>query len=608
MGAESVAPPASDFVFDPLVPPPQPVERKWTGISLWAACGWVLLASLLPVVLGCCAGFYLVLMLSGSRPPPSWDRLSEENPWILVGIESLGFATFAALALIQLRGQSWRALALRRPSGTHFLLVLFLVLPMAVLSEQYTDWLTQALEQIFGPAANMGGASQTGFLRWVDKALEKVAKQPWLQMFLIGAVAPGLGEELFFRGFLGRGLVARYGALRGILFTSVLFGLSHIDPVQGSHAVFLGIVLHLVYLAGKSLWVPVLLHILHNALVFTRMKLGMSGTIETGLQSIPPVLLVAALVVLVLLLLLFYWSRLSWMLPDGLLWSPGYVSAEMPPAPLKCQPSYRSLPGLAKLLAVASYLAFGFILLPTATMSIQARRAWDYVRTAREAVDKKDYEGAIAAYSDAIRSDSSQSAFFVERGEAYRLSRQYELAIADCDRALRLDPHLAQAHINRGECYRQQRDLGRALADVNRGIEIDPGMAFGYSIRGAVHLDSGRFDEAIADWRHAIQLDPNHAWTCEQLAWLLATCPEAAHRNGPEAVKHATKACQLTSWKDSDCLRSLAAAHARCGQFREAVRWQTEALRHAPEPSKEFGAWLLEQYRQEKPYRAGSDD
>jgi membrane protease YdiL (CAAX protease family)/Tfp pilus assembly protein PilF len=595
-------------VFGPLIPAPQLVESTRPDISLWAACGWVLLAFLLPFVLGCFAGFFLISTLSRSGPAPKWDRVSEEDPWLVVGIELLGFGTLAALALSQLGGQSWRALALRRPSRTHLLLVLFLVLPMAVLSEQYTDWLTEALEQIFGPAGPMGGASPTGFLRWVDKAIEKVAKQPWLQMFLMGAVAPGIGEELFFRGFLGRGLVARYGVLRGILFTSVLFGLIHVDPVQGSHAVFLGIVLHLVYLAGKSLWVPVLLHTLHNALVFTRMKLGMSGTIETGLQSIPPALLVAALVVVALLLLLFYWSRRSWTLPDGSLWSPGYVSAEMPPASLKCQSSYRSLPTVPKLLTVGSYLVFGFILLPTATKAIQARRAWDYATAAREAVDTKDYDRAIATFSDAIRTDSSQSAFFVERGEAYRLSGQYELAIADCDRALQLDPRLAQAHINRGECYRQQRDLGRALTDVNRGIEIDPGMAFGYSIRGAVYLDSGRFDDAIADWRHAIQLDPNHAWTCEQLAWLLATCPEAAHRNGAEAVKHATKACQLTDWKDSDCLRCLAAAHARCGQFPEAVRWQTEALRHAPEPSREFGAWLLEQYRQEKPYRRGSDD
>src|SRR5262249_1092627 len=126
--------------------------------------------------------------------------------------------------------------------------------------------------------------------------------------------------------------------------------------------------------------------------------------------------------------------------------------------------------------------------------------------------------------------------------------------------------------------------------------------AFAYTIRGSIHREKRQFTEAIEDWHQAVRLDPNHSWTRRELAWILATCPEAAHRNGPEAVKHARRSCEITDWKDCDCLTGLATAHARSSQFRQAVRWQTEALRLAPESHKAFGTALLEMYRQETPY------
>ena len=85
----------------------------------------------------------------------------------------------------------------------------------------------------------------------------------WLVLLIVAVTGP-INEELFCRGFLGRGLVGRYGVVLGVLLTSVYFALIHGNIPQGAVALVLGCYLHLAYLATRSLWVPVLLHLLHN--------------------------------------------------------------------------------------------------------------------------------------------------------------------------------------------------------------------------------------------------------------------------------------------------------------------------------------------------------
>jgi hypothetical protein len=62
------------------------------------------------------------------------------------------------------------------------------------------------------------------------------------------------------------------------------------------------------------------------------------------------------------------------------------------------------------------------------------------------------------------------------------------------------------------------------------------------------------------------------------LAWFLATCPDATVRNGSEAVAMAESAVLMTGRRNADFLDTLAAAYAETGQFAEAVRTQKEAI------------------------------
>jgi hypothetical protein len=71
------------------------------------------------------------------------------------------------------------------------------------------------------------------------------------------------------------------------------------------------------------------------------------------------------------------------------------------------------------------------------------------------------------------------------------------------------------------------------------------------------------------------------------LAWMLATWPDKAVRNGNKAVALAEQANQLTGSQSAQILRVLAAAYAETGRFPEAVTTAKQAMSLATAQSKQ---------------------
>jgi hypothetical protein len=106
---------------------------------------------------------------------------------------------------------------------------------------------------------------------------------------------------------------------------------------------------------------------LNNVVAFTvaRLTPEFPGSFLTRLDSdahLPPLLTLASLVAIVVLSVLFYQSRVRWVMPDGRVWSPGYVTAEMPPAVLGAVPERLVPSGFTVLLAMVVYLGFVAVL------------------------------------------------------------------------------------------------------------------------------------------------------------------------------------------------------------------------------------------------------
>ena len=77
----------------------------------------------------------------------------------------------------------------------------------------------------------------------------------------------------------------------------------------------------------------------------------------------------------------------------------------------------------------------------------------------------------------------------------------------------------------------------------------------------------GRTREAVAQYQEALRLNPDLAGALNNLAWVLATCPDDQLRNGAEAVRLAERACELTHYREPLFIGTLAAAYAEAGRF-----------------------------------------
>jgi len=84
---------------------------------------------------------------------------------------------------------------------------------------------------------------------------------------------------------------------------------------------------------------------------------------------------------------------------------------------------------------------------------------------------------------------------------------------------------------------------------------------------------------------------------------LLSACTDARYRDGKQAVLDATKASELTEWKNPLFLNGLAAAYAEQGDFDSAVRWQTAAIAASPKGLADTMKARVEQYRKKEPFR-----
>lgn len=88
----------------------------------------------------------------------------------------------------------------------------------------------------------------------------------WLTFALSVIVAPII-EEIVFRGVLFSAIKKRYGLIAGIILSSLIFTLVHIDPIQMISVLPLGIYLAIMYQRTGSIYPGMILHATWNLIV-----------------------------------------------------------------------------------------------------------------------------------------------------------------------------------------------------------------------------------------------------------------------------------------------------------------------------------------------------
>ena len=100
---------------------------------------------------------------------------------------------------------------------------------------------------------------------------------------------------------------------------------------------------------------------------------------------------------------------------------------------------------------------------------------------------------------------------------------------------------------------------------------VEPENAETRNIFGTILVQKGRVAEAISQWQNALGVDPENGNAKSNLAWILATCPDARVRNDSRAVALAEDAVHLSGGNNPILLCTLAAAYAEAGRFLEAI-------------------------------------
>lgn len=151
--------------------------------------------------------------------------------------------------------------------------------------------------------------------------------------------------------------------------------------------------------------------------------------------------------------------------------------------------------------------------------------------------------------------------------------------------------------------YGAKNDAQRAVDAYSQTIAGEPQNWFAFQGRADTYLNLGQQDKAMEDYEQALQLDPANSGVLNNLAWLLATSPEEKLRNGKRAIELATKACEVTEFKQAHILSTLAAAYAETGDFETAKKWSSKAVELGEGSMKEQLAKELKSYEERKPWR-----
>jgi len=89
-----------------------------------------------------------------------------------------------------------------------------------------------------------------------------------LPSFLLLVVIAPVCEEWLFRGIILKGILTRYSPSKAIVWSSVMFGVFHMNLQQGLFAFCLALAIGWVYWRTRSLWYCIFMHAINNAKAF----------------------------------------------------------------------------------------------------------------------------------------------------------------------------------------------------------------------------------------------------------------------------------------------------------------------------------------------------
>lgn len=188
---------------------------------------------------------------------------------------------------------------------------------------------------------------------------------------------------------------------------------------------------------------------------------------------------------------------------------------------------------------------------------------------------------ALAQYKIAEQLDPGRVQVHNNLGNLYDAQGQTNEALAEYREALRLQPHAPLVLCNLATLLVKLGQFDAAMTNYAVAAQLAPLDARPEYLMGKAELRRGRVLAAVGHFRAALARDRNDPHALVFLARVLAASPEAAVRNGAEAVPLAERANALTGGGQPQVLDVLAMACAEAGRFPAAVETIGQAIQIA---------------------------
>jgi tetratricopeptide (TPR) repeat protein len=215
-------------------------------------------------------------------------------------------------------------------------------------------------------------------------------------------------------------------------------------------------------------------------------------------------------------------------------------------------------------------------------------------------------EPALEHYRSISRLEPKSDVAHFHVGRMLAVIGKLDDALKEYDAALDLNPDSAALHNNRGVVLERLGRFREAAASYGRAAKLEPRQfVYHCNLAYALH-ESGQTEPAMREYAAATRLQSDWRRLAMEEAWQKATHPDAAVRNGRDAVRLARQVCQASSFHEAQPLDVLAAACAESGRFEEAVSLERQAIALMGGASAAVQREARERlglYEKRKPYR-----
>ncbi|MHC4984346.1 MAG: tetratricopeptide repeat protein [Planctomycetota bacterium] len=209
---------------------------------------------------------------------------------------------------------------------------------------------------------------------------------------------------------------------------------------------------------------------------------------------------------------------------------------------------------------------------------------------------KDQLERAVSHYLQSLRlAQCRRGKIHFCLAEALAKLRRFDLALKHYESALQEEPNNAEAHCRLGEVLAKTGRFKEAEGRFREALAIDPRHAKAHCNLGVVLAKMGRFREAREALDQALRIRPNYAHAHHNLGLILAMQDKMgeAHRHFLRAVqirpddpdtRHSLAEVLVALGRFGEAaaeLDTLAAVHAKAGEFEQAVAIAERALEMA---------------------------